>query len=93
MSSAQHRSRVTTRITFDHHLVQSMRERGLTLADVAKRARVSPATVSSAARGRAVNMRTAIQISRVMANTPVIEELASLAARDEGVPEYYEEEE
>ena len=93
MTAIQHRSRVTTRITFNHDFVQSMRERGLTLADVAKRARVSPATVSSAARGRAVNMRTAIEISRVMANTPVIEELASLAARDEGVPDYYEEEE
>jgi hypothetical protein len=40
------RPQVTTRITFGGDFLHAMRVRGLTLADVAKGAHVSPATVS-----------------------------------------------
>lgn len=82
------RPQVTTRITFGGDFLHAMRVRGLTLADVAKGAHVSPATVSSAARGRPVNMHTAIVISRLMANTPVVPELEAWSTGDDDRTHY-----
>lgn len=87
------RPQVTTRIVFGADFLRGMRVRGLTLADVAKKAHVSPATVSSAARGRPVNMRTAIVISRVMASIPVVPELEEWSTADEDRSHYYTAEE
>jgi transcriptional regulator with XRE-family HTH domain len=88
MNMLHPRPQVTTRITFGGDFLHAMRVRGLTLADVAKGAHVSPATVSSAARGRPVNMRTAIVISRLMANTPVVAELEQWSTGDDDRTHY-----
>jgi len=45
-----------TRIAFDQDFGQAIRVRGLTLTELAKRARVTIATASAAAHGRPLNV-------------------------------------
>lgn len=53
----------------------AMRVRGLDLSKVATMADVSPATASSAVRGRSLNLRTAIRLARAVSQCPVLPEL------------------
>ena len=66
---------MVTRVTFEAEFAHAIRVRGLTLADVARQARVSAATVSAAVNGRSVNMRSAVLLSHAVASCPVITEL------------------
>jgi hypothetical protein len=65
----------TSRIVFDDEFPQAIRVRGLTMSEVAQRARLSVATVSSAVRGRPVNMTTAVRLAKVVSASPIIPEL------------------
>ncbi len=69
-----------TRVSFDHELLHAIHVRGLTFAEVACRARLSVATVSAAAQGHPVNMRTALLLSQAVASCPVVPELAAWLA-------------
>lgn len=71
---------MTTRIAFDEDLLRAIRLRGLTLQEVAARAGISPATVSAAIHGRAVNMRTALRLARAVSSCPVVPELEAWLA-------------
>ena len=66
---------MTSRITFGPEFLHAVQVRGLTLTDLANRAQLSVATVSSAARGRPVNMGTALRLSRALSLAPVVAEL------------------
>ena len=66
---------MTSRIVFDDEFPQAIRVRGLTLSEVALRARLSLATVSSAVRGRPVNITTAVRLAKVVSASPIIPEL------------------
>jgi hypothetical protein len=66
---------MTSRIVFDDEFPQAIRVRGLTLSEVALRARLSVATVSSAVRGRPVNITTAVRLAKVVSASPIIPEL------------------
>ena len=66
---------MTSRIVFDDEFPQAIRVRGLTLSEVAQRARLSLATVSSAVRGRPVNITTAVRLAKVVSASPIIPEL------------------
>ena len=66
---------MTSRIVFDDEFPQAIRVRGLTLSEVAQRARLSVATVSSAVRGRPVNITTAVRLAKVVSASPIIPEL------------------
>jgi predicted transcriptional regulator len=63
------------RLAFDAELSHALRIRGLTLTEVAHRANLSPATVSSAISGRPVNLTTALRLTRVVSACPVVPEL------------------
>ena len=71
---------MVTRVTFDAEFAHAIRVRGLTLADVARQAQVTVATVSAAVNGRSVNMRSAVLLSRAVASCPVIGELEAWLA-------------
>ncbi|MFZ0130634.1 MAG: helix-turn-helix transcriptional regulator [Candidatus Dormiibacterota bacterium] len=77
---------MTSRIVFDNEFPQAIRVRGLTLSEVAQRARLSVATVSSAVRGRPVNMTTAVRLAKVVSASPIIPELDEWARAPEGHP-------
>ena len=64
---------------FGPQLATALRVRGLTARAVADAAQVAPATLASALHGREVQMRTALRIARVVADTPVIPELDELS--------------
>jgi hypothetical protein len=53
----------------------AMRIRGLDVSRLASLAAVSPATASSAVRGRCLNLRTAMHIAKVVGQCPVVPEL------------------
>jgi hypothetical protein len=64
-----------TRVTFSPDFLRAVRIRGLTLDELARSARVAPATVSAAVNGRRVNVSTALRISKAVAARPPIPEL------------------
>lgn len=66
---------MTSRISFGPEFLRAVQVRGLTLTELADRAQVSAATASAAARGRPVNMRTALQLSKALSLAPVVAEL------------------
>ncbi len=66
---------VISRLAFDAELVHAIRIRGLTLTELARRANLSAATVSSALSGRPVNLTTALRLTRVVSAAPVVPEL------------------
>jgi transcriptional regulator with XRE-family HTH domain len=57
---------MTTRVIFDRELLRAVQVRGLTVCDLAQRARLSPATVSAAIRGKALNVRSAVTLARAV---------------------------
>jgi hypothetical protein len=73
-----------SRLAFDDELAHAIRIRGLTATEVARRANLTLATVSSALAGRPVNLTTALRLTRVVSACPVIPEL-ELWGRDPGV--------
>jgi DNA-binding LacI/PurR family transcriptional regulator len=52
----------------------------MTIADAARAAGVSPATISSALAGRRVNLRTALALAAALRTRPVVDEMANLVA-------------
>jgi len=66
---------VNTRFVFDHEFAYAVRVRGLTIGELAQRARLSPATVSAAVHGKPLNVRSAVLLARALAARPVIREL------------------
>jgi transcriptional regulator with XRE-family HTH domain len=60
---------------FGPALSRALQIRGLDMQRVAELANVSPATVSSAVRGRSLNLTTATRIAKVVARSPVLREL------------------
>lgn len=63
------------RYRFGEALCHALRIRGLDISTVAALAEVSPSTVSSAVRGRSLNLRTAVHIAKAVAACPVVPEL------------------
>jgi transcriptional regulator with XRE-family HTH domain len=60
-------------------LVAEMNRRGLSAAQLAKVARISPTTISGImTRGRPVTVRTARRIATALTTTPIIDGLESL---------------
>jgi transcriptional regulator with XRE-family HTH domain len=68
-----------TRIAFDDEFAHALRVRGLTLTELARRARVTVATASSAVHGRPLNVATATRLARALAAVPVVSELEAWA--------------
>jgi transcriptional regulator with XRE-family HTH domain len=68
-------SSMTTRIVLGPEFVRALRVRGLTIAEVARTAKVSEPTVSAALHGRRINTGSALRICRAVAATPVVAEL------------------
>jgi hypothetical protein len=68
---------VVTRVRFNEEFPAAVRVRGLTMTELARLADLSLATVSAAMHGRPVNMASAIRLSRVVAQAPVLPELAA----------------
>lgn len=67
--------RMISRLAFDAEIAHAIRVRRLTLTEVARRANLSPATVSSAISGRPVNLTTALRLTRMVSACPVVPEL------------------
>ena len=53
-----------TRVTFAPEFLRAVKIRGLTVGELAQRAHLSPATASSAVKGKAVNVRSAVVLAR-----------------------------
>jgi transcriptional regulator with XRE-family HTH domain len=70
---------MVTRIAFDDEFAHALRVRGLTLTQLAGRARVTVATASSAVHGRPLNVSTATRLARALAAVPVVSELEAWA--------------
>ena len=70
---------MVTRIAFDEDFAHALRVRGLTLTELANRARVSVATASAAVHGRPLNVSTATRLARALAAVPVVSELEAWA--------------
>jgi transcriptional regulator with XRE-family HTH domain len=70
---------MVTRIAFDDEFAHALRVRGLTLTELASRARVTVATASSAVHGRPLNVSTATRLARALAAVPVVSELEAWA--------------
>ena len=70
-----------TRVVFDREFLHAVHVRGLTIRELAQRARLAPATVSSAVHGKPLNVHSAVALARALANVPVIQELEEWAAR------------
>jgi hypothetical protein len=70
---------MVTRIVFDDDFAHALRVRGLTLTELATRARVTVATASSAVHGRPLNVSTATRVARALAAVPVVSELEAWA--------------
>lgn len=66
---------MSTRFRFGPEFMRAVQVRGLTLTDVARSAGVALATACSAAHGDAVNVSTAIRLSKAVAAVPVLPEL------------------
>jgi hypothetical protein len=71
-----------TRVTFAPDFARAIKVRGLTLGEVAQRARLSGATASAAIHGKPVNMRSVLVLARTVAASPVIKELEEWLAVD-----------
>jgi transcriptional regulator with XRE-family HTH domain len=72
-----------SRFIFGAEFAYGMKIRGLTLTELARRANVVIATASSAARGRPVNIQTALKLAGVVSAAPVIPELELWIQREE----------
>ncbi len=72
---------MNSRITFGAELCYAMQVRGLSLTDVARLSGVAVATASSAARGRPVNVTTALRVARAVAARPIVPELLEWVQR------------
>ena len=70
---------MVTRIAFDADRAHALRVRGLTLTEAAQHAGVTVATASAAVRGRPVNVKTALLLSRAVSAVPVVRELEEWA--------------
>jgi hypothetical protein len=70
---------MVTRICFDDEFAHALLVRGLTLTELASRARVTVATASSAVHGRPLNVSTATRLARALASVPVVSELEAWA--------------
>jgi transcriptional regulator with XRE-family HTH domain len=70
---------MVTRIAFDDEFAHALRVRGLTLTELANRARVTVATASAAVQGRPLNVSTATRLARALAAAPVVSELEAWA--------------
>jgi len=70
---------MNTRVVFDPAVFHPMHVRGLTVAGLARGARLSPATISAAIHGKPLNVRSAVLLARTLASYPVIHELAEWA--------------
>ena len=70
---------MVTRIGFDDEFAHALRVRGLTLTELASRARVTVATASAAVHGRPLNVSTATRLARALATVPVVSELEAWA--------------
>jgi transcriptional regulator with XRE-family HTH domain len=77
---------MVTRIAFDEDFAHALRVRGLTLTELASRARVTVATASSAIHGRPLNVSTATRLARALAAVPVVSELEAWARAPAGRP-------
>ncbi len=67
------------RVLFDpSRLRYEIQLRGLTLQEVSKRSHVSAPTITAALAGRALNMRSALAVSRALQTAPPLEEMAAL---------------
>ncbi len=66
---------MTTRVVFDREVLRAIQVRGLTVCDLAQRAQLSPATVSAAIHGKALNVRSALALARAIGSCPVVTEL------------------
>jgi transcriptional regulator with XRE-family HTH domain len=67
------------RVLFDpSRLRYEIQLRGLTLQEVSKRSHVSAPTIAAALAGRALNMRSALAVSRALQAAPPLEEMAAL---------------
>ena len=75
---------MSTRFRFSPEFARAVQIRGLTLTDVARRAGVAVATASAAARGNAINVSTAIRLSKAVAAAPILPELEAWAGSPEG---------
>jgi hypothetical protein len=71
---------VNTRIVFDPEFLHAIHIRGLTIGELAQRARLSPATVSAAVHGKPVNVRSALLLARAVEGCPIVKELEQRAA-------------
>jgi hypothetical protein len=77
---------MVTRIAFDEEFAHALRIRGLTLTELANRARVTVATASAAVHGRPLNVSTATRLARALAAVPVVSELEAWARPPAGWP-------
>ncbi len=66
-------------------LRHAMRIRGLTGAELARRAGVSQATISHTINGRRIHPATLRAINAVLHSVPPLEDVEALVARDDGV--------
>ena len=73
------------RYRFGPSFQQAVRVRGLDLVRVAELADVAPSTVSSALKGRCLNVATAMRIAKAVAGCEVVHELEVWADNADGV--------
>lgn len=74
---------MSTRFRFGPEFIRAVQVRGLTLTDVARSAGVALVTACAAAHGDAVNVSTAIRLSKAVAAVPVLPELEAWASRSD----------
>jgi predicted transcriptional regulator len=68
------------RYRFGPSFEQAIRVRGLDLVRIAEMANVAPSTVSSAIRGKRLNVATAVRIAKAVAKCDIVPELESWVA-------------
>jgi predicted transcriptional regulator len=68
------------RYRFGPTFEQAIRVRGLDLTRIAAMANVAPSTVSSAIRGKRLNVSTALRIAKAVAQCEIVPELESWSA-------------
>lgn len=79
---------MTSRFVFNPAFARAVQVRGLTLAELARRANVSGATAASAVRRRRpCNMATALRLARVVEDTPILPELERWMQAEEEPPD------
>ncbi|HYA44573.1 MAG TPA: helix-turn-helix transcriptional regulator [Acidimicrobiales bacterium] len=76
---------MNTRVVFDPAVLHAIRVRGLTVGELARHARLSPATVSAAIHGKPLNVRSAVLLARALAGHPVIPELEEWTSPRDGI--------